>query len=183
MATGCTGRDLAVGAPIGYSALRRADERGAERQHLVAVARRALREEHHDVALREPPGDGVGLCAGRVSPVAVDEDGALCARQESDDRPARDLLLGDEGDWGDRREDRNVEPGIVVGEKQQRTIFRGLSSHRDANAHKEADEALPKLRDPHRRAAADPDREDVERQQHRERERGEKHSAVEANRA
>ena len=35
-------------------ALRGADQRGAERQHLVAVARRALREEHHDVALREP---------------------------------------------------------------------------------------------------------------------------------
>ena len=137
-------------------------------------------EEHHDVALRQPPGNLVGVGARRVAALAVDEDGALRPGEKTDDRPARHFLLGDERDGRNARQDRNVQPRRMVGEKQQRAPGRRFAGDGDAHAHENAHETLPELRDAHRGAAADCDRCKVDRQENEQRESGESNGPREA---
>jgi hypothetical protein len=77
--------------------LRGADERGAEREHPVAVARRALGEEHDQLSARKPPRHHRGDFSGRPLVLALDEDGALHPRQKADAGPAGHLGFRHEG--------------------------------------------------------------------------------------
>jgi hypothetical protein len=76
--------------------MHRADQRRTERQHARAVARGALREQHHRVAAEQAPGDFPGRGAGLLPSLAFDEDRALRFGEPAEHRPARHFALGDE---------------------------------------------------------------------------------------
>ena len=161
------------GAAVGDRPLRRADERGAERQHLVAVARRAFREEHHDVALREPPGDLVA-CAPVACRLLRSTKTVRCvrARKPTTGQPATSCLATKETGatlartgmssqelWLERRSSGRSSAGLPV------TVTR-MPIRRQTKRCQSCATFMVE-RPPILTATS------VERQQHRERERGE----------
>src|SRR3982750_2600797 len=73
------------------------EQRRAERQQPSLASGRALGKEQRGPAVAERIGDGVDLVARLAARLASDEDRTGLARQPADQRPARDLGLGDEG--------------------------------------------------------------------------------------
>ena len=120
----------------------RADQRGAERQHAVAVARSAFREQHDRRAAGQALDDLADGFAGLVAARAVDEHRALEPRGDADQRPARHFALGDEGYRRDRADHQDIGPGHVVGHEQHRAVAHRLADHADANAQQPAQHAV-----------------------------------------
>jgi hypothetical protein len=103
----------------------RSEQGRAKWQHAVAIARRAFREQHDRLALRDALTDlGRDIRRGGAAR-AVDEHRALDAGHRPDARPLCHLRLGDEGDMMLRANDRNIEPGDMVGHDQNRVAGRG----------------------------------------------------------
>src|SRR6185437_12994339 len=87
-----------------------AEEGALEGQCAVAVAGRAFGKEDEIVAPVEPVANGVALVMRAAHP-AIDEDGALQLGEPADERPARDIGLGDEGRLEQRSQNLDVEEG------------------------------------------------------------------------
>src|SRR3546814_13824773 len=64
---------------------------------------------------------------GTMPPLALDKDGALQPRQQAEERPVIDLLLGDEAGRQRGREDDDVEPRDMVADEQRRRRGRRLT--------------------------------------------------------
>src|SRR5664279_3337150 len=125
-------QNAAPGARAGL--LHRTDQGGAERQHTVAVARSAFREQHDRSAggqALDDLGDGF---AGLVTARAVDEYRTLQSGSDTDHRPVGDFTLGDEGDRRDRADHQDIGPGHVIGYEQHRAAAYRLAHHVDAKA-------------------------------------------------
>ncbi len=127
-----------------------ADERGAEGQEPGAVAGRALREQHDQLARREALAQRPVDLGGRPAARPVDEEGLLQHREPADHRPAGDLGLRHEGERAQAAQGHDVEPGDVVGQHQGR-----LAGPRRCAAlrHPHAEEAQEQAVEQHRRPA------------------------------
>ena len=85
-----------------------------EGEHLVAVAGRALGEQHHRIAVREAGGDLLIDLSRGMAALAVHEDRALEHGEETDDGPFLHFALGDEEERHQRADHGYVQPGHVV---------------------------------------------------------------------
>src|SRR5690606_17363609 len=75
---------------------------------------------------------------GARAALALDENRFLKPRQRAEERPARNLALGDEGTGLKRGHDRNVEPGCVVRHDETGATRIRFATNDDANADKTA---------------------------------------------
>ncbi len=140
-------RDAGMVRLVAERVMHRSDQRGAERQNPVAVTRRAFRKQHHGVAVAQAVAHLAGDFTGLLASLALDEYRALQLGEPSEQRPARDLVLGDKHHWCDRGDDDDVEPRDVVGQDQQRLIARTLPDFPDTNPDDGADGAVIQVRD------------------------------------
>ena len=87
-----------------------ANQRAPEWQYAIAIARGAFAEQDHRVAVGEASCN-LGVDLGCLLPLrSIDEYRALQLCEQPEQRPARDLQLGDEAHGSDRRNHRDVEP-------------------------------------------------------------------------
>src|SRR3546814_5776223 len=94
-------------------------------------------KQDHAVAGREPAAQLRGL-EMRGARLAVDEDRALQLRELAEERPLRDLRLGDERPRNEGAVDRDVEIGGMVGDEQRRPCARAAAEHLEADAEQAA---------------------------------------------
>jgi hypothetical protein len=113
--------DLAGGPRQG---LGRAHQGRAEAQDPVAVGGGALGEEDDGLALAHAGDHLVRRAGGGVAALAVDEDRALQPGEIAEERPGRDLRLGDEGERREGAEHHDVHPRDVVGHEERRAVRR-----------------------------------------------------------
>jgi len=109
------------------------EEAGKEGQQARAAAGRALGKgrEGEPRAQALPRGQARGAPA--LPAVAAHEDGVGEARRGAEERPARDLLLGEEGARHLREQEGDVEIGAMVRQQEHRAP-RSAASHLERDA-------------------------------------------------
>jgi len=90
-----------------------------EVQQMAAVGRRAFRKNGGVPAAGQQFGDLLVDDAGVAATAPAQENRFILRRQPADDRPAPDLLLGDEGDRHGGVDDQDVDPRHMVGDDQR----------------------------------------------------------------
>src|SRR3546814_15708235 len=107
--------------PAAYRMLGGGEEGRLETLDAQAVRRGALGKQDQVVAAFQPLAHLVAMLDGTMPPLALDKDGALQPRQQAEERPVIDLLLGDEAGRQRGRADDDVEPrDMVADEPRQR---------------------------------------------------------------
>lgn len=120
--------------------LRDAERPAPERRHVRTARGRALREVQHRRTRRQQIVDPAQRTGAARGPVALNEHHAETARDRADDRPARDIALGDR-DRRTHRQDRDgVEIADVVGD-QQHAAARDLPANADLQIVRAGDRA------------------------------------------
>lgn len=116
----------------GHPRVQRGLERGAAEGPLGAPAPGgALGVDGDAVAGGQGPGEDADGGGQAADPVAFDVDGAGLPGQRSEDRPAADVALGQHPGRQDRGDERDVQPGDVVGDDQPATPGAGDPVHGD----------------------------------------------------
>ena len=100
-----------------------------------------------------------------ATPVALDENRPLQLGEQAEERPACDLGLGHENHRRERGDDRNVEPGGVIGDDQQRTRGDWRAGEAHADAEQAADEAMIEHRNAPAQRPLETDRGPLKRHQ------------------
>ncbi len=140
-------RDVGMMRAAAERVMDRADQRRTERQHVDAVARGALGEQHHGVASEQPACDFPRRCAGLMTGLPVDENGPLQSCQPAEHRPSRDFALGHKHHRRQRGDDADVEPGHMVGQDQRGRARRAPADLANPHPDQRAENAVVKMRD------------------------------------
>lgn len=119
----------------GYPRVQRGLERGPPEGPLGASAPGgALGIDGDAVAVDQSPGEGVDGGGQGAQPVALDVEGAGLPGERPEDRPAPDVALGQHPGGQDGGDERDVQPGDVVGDDQPATAGAGRPVHGDPQA-------------------------------------------------
>ena len=156
--------DHNVGAALDRGRLPRGLEmRRAKAQQPVAVARGRLGEQHHRLSLGHRPRDFPVDARNTARAPTIDENDALQSRQPAAQRRGADLLLGQERHRLDRGENRNIEPGDMIGDDQPGRAAAGAPVNAHAYAERRAEQAIERGRRPTAGAPVAPQGEAAQR--------------------
>jgi len=110
-------------------------QRGVEMPDVAAVGGGAFGKQGDMVAVAQCAFDLLVGASGVAAAGALDEQGAGLLRQETDQRPTTYFGLGNEAQREHRIQQINVEPGNVVGGKQNpfSATLRDDAPHRQAD--------------------------------------------------
>jgi len=100
--------------------------------HRKTVTGRAFRKDQYRMTTTNVFTDRPGRSIGRITMATLDEQRAAATRQKTDHRPTPDIGLGEKPYTGNTAEDRNIQPGNMIGDPQRWTPGR-LAMDLDAN--------------------------------------------------